>query len=176
VVKRIRDAGGRYDELRVGDSLPYRVGFTQDPEGNVLELVGLREPAGRALETRLQIGLTVSDIERSRDFYGRVLGLEEEPIMQVGGNVKTRYGFVWGKTTVKFWGLPEAPPAQTGAPQRHAGIRLFTAMVEDLDAAHAELVAKGVPVRVAPLELSGVARILFFADPDDNWIELAQAL
>ena len=176
VVERIRAAGGRYDALRVNDSLPYRVGFTQDPEGNVLELVGLREPAGRALSTRLQIGLTVADVERSRHFYGQVLGLEEEPIMKVGGNVGVRYGFIWGKTTVKFWGLPQAPPAQTGAPQRHAGIRLFTVMVDDLDEAMAELTAKDVPVRVAPMDLAGVARIAFIADPDDNWIELAQAL
>lgn len=176
VVERIASAGRRYDPLPVSDALPYRVGFTQDTEGNVLELVGLREPAGRALATRLQIGLTVADVERSRHFYGQVLGLKEEEPMRVGGNVRTRYGFTWGRTTVKFWGLPQAPPAQTGAPQRHAGLRLFTAMVEDLDAAHAELVAKQVPIRMPPTDLGGVARILFFADPDDNWIELAQLL
>ena len=176
VVQRIADAGRRYDPLPVNEALPYRVGFTQDPEGNVLELVGLREPAGRALATRLQIGLTVADVERSRRFYGQVLGLEEEKPMRVGGNVGTRYGFLWGRTTVKFWGLPQAPPPQTGAPQLHAGLRLFTSMVEDLDEAHAELVAKGVPIRMAPTALGNVARILFFADPDDNWIELAQLL
>jgi catechol 2,3-dioxygenase-like lactoylglutathione lyase family enzyme len=96
--------------------------------------------------------------------------------MRVGGNVRTRYGFVWGRTTVKFWGLPQAPPAQTGAPEWRAGLRLFTALVEDLDAAHAELVAKQVPIRMPPTQLGDVARILFFADPDDNWIELAQLL
>jgi catechol 2,3-dioxygenase-like lactoylglutathione lyase family enzyme len=176
VVQRIQDAGRRYDALPVSDSLAYRVGFTQDPEGNVLELVGLREPAGRKLSTRLQIGLTVADVERSRHFYGQMLGLEEEPPMRVGGHVGTRYGFLWGRTTVKLWGLPTAPPAQTGAPQLHAGLRLFTVMVEDLAEAHAELVAKDVPVRMPPTDLAGVAKIMFIADPDDNWIELAQRL
>ena len=176
VVARIERAGRRFDALPVRDSLPYRVGFTQDPEGNVLELVGLREPAGPKLATRLQIGLTVADVERSRHFYGQVLGLEEEPPMRVGGTVGTRYGFLFGKTTVKFWGLPQTPPVQTGAPQLHAGLRLFTAMVEDLAEAHAELVARGVPISMQPTDLAGVAKILFFADPDDNWIELAQLL
>jgi catechol 2,3-dioxygenase-like lactoylglutathione lyase family enzyme len=176
VVGRIQRAGRRYDARSVPETLPYRVGFTQDPEGNVLELVGLRRAPGERLATRLQIGLTVADAERSRRFYGELLGLPEETPMKVGGSVGTRYGFVWGATTVKFWALPQAPPARTGAPDRHAGLRLFTAMVEDLDEAHADLVARGAPIRMAPTDLAGVARIMFIADPDDNWIELAQRL
>jgi len=174
--ERLIAHGAPFNELENTGRLPYRVGFTRDPEGNILELVGLRKPLGRDLSTRMQIGLTVADVERSRHFYGRVLGLEEEPVMPVGGNVKKRYGFIWGSTTIKFWGLPEAPPAHTGPPEARAGIRLFTAMVDDLDAAHAELVAKQVPIRLEPTALGDVARILFFADPDDNWIELAQLL
>jgi catechol 2,3-dioxygenase-like lactoylglutathione lyase family enzyme len=176
VVGRLQAAGRRYDPLTTGAELPYRVGFTQDPEGNVLELIGLRKPAGRALSTRLQIGLTVADVERSRRFYGETLGLPEEPVMKVGGNVGQRYGFTWGATTVKFWGLPTPPPAQTGTPNAHAGARLFTVMVDDLDATHAELVSKQVPIRMEPTDLGSVARIFFIADPDDNWIEFAQLL
>ncbi len=175
-IERLQAGGHRFDWFPGAESLPYRVGFTRDPEGNVLELVGLARPAGPRLSTRMQIGLTVSDVERSRHFYGSVLGLKEERPMKVGGAVGTRYGFTWGTTTIKFWGLPEAPPLQTGPPEKRAGIRLFTALVRDLDLAHDELAARNVPIRVEPRTLSDVARLLFFADPDDNWIELVQLL
>lgn len=174
IVARLDAAGRKHSSVPTGDA-PYRVAFTKDPEGNVIELVGLKRPGGPELKTRLQIGLTVADVERSRHFYGQVLGLEEEPVMKLGA-MGTRYGFVWGKTTVKFWAAPSQVPVQTGAPHAHAGLRLFTVMVEDLDEAHRELVAKDVPVRVEPYELPGIARIMFVADPDDNWIELAQRL
>ena len=176
IVQRVQRAGLRYDPAPRAPDAPYQVGFVRDPEGNVVELVGLREPAGSALSTRLQIGMTVSDVERSRDFYGRVLGLEEQKPLPMGGRFGTRYSFTLGSTVIKFWSLAETPPAQTGAWNAHAGLRLFTAMVEDVDAAHSELVAKGVPIRVAPTNLGTVAKIMFFADPDDNWIELGQLL
>jgi catechol 2,3-dioxygenase-like lactoylglutathione lyase family enzyme len=172
---RLDAAGKKYSTLPTPESATYNVAFTKDPDGNVLELVGLKKPAGDALRARLQIGLTVSDIERSRHFYGKQLGLPEEPIMKVGGNVGTRYGFTWGKTTIKFWHVPGDLPKQTGSPNEHAGIRMFTAMVPDIDAAREELKSKDIPI-VMDTELPGLARILFFADPDGNWIELAQRL
>jgi catechol 2,3-dioxygenase-like lactoylglutathione lyase family enzyme len=175
VVSRLDGVGRRHASVPTGE-LPYRVEFTKDPEDNLLELVGLRTPAGDKLTSRLQVGLTVSNIERSRHFYGRQLGLPEEPVMRLGGEMGVRYGFTWGSTTIKFWGRYEQLPVQTGAPNLRAGIRMFTVMVEDLDEAHAELVTKDVPVRMAPTELPGVARIMFVADPDDNWIEIAQRL
>jgi catechol 2,3-dioxygenase-like lactoylglutathione lyase family enzyme len=178
VVARLDAAGKRHNSLPTGD-LPYRVEFTTDPEGNVLELVGFKQPAGDKLTSRIQIGLTVRDVPRSRHFYGAQLGLREEPVMKLGnsGAIRERYGFVWGATTIKFWQAP-APdlPVHTGAPTQRAGVRMFTAMVEDIDAAHAELSAKDIPITMAPTELPGVARIMFIADPDGNWIELAQRL
>jgi catechol 2,3-dioxygenase-like lactoylglutathione lyase family enzyme len=174
VVARLDGAGRRHSSLPTGE-LPYRVAFTKDPEDNLLELVGLRTPAGEKLTSRLQVGLTVADVERSRHFYGKQLGLPEEPVMNLGEMGK-RYGFTWGSTTIKFWGRSAELPVHTGAPTLRAGIRMFTVMVEDLDEAHAELVARDVPVRMAPTELPGVARIMFVADPDDNWIELAQRI
>jgi catechol 2,3-dioxygenase-like lactoylglutathione lyase family enzyme len=172
---RLDAAGKKHSTLPVPESSTFRVAFTKDPDGNVLELVGLKQPAGDKLRARLQIGLTVSDIERSRHFYGKQLGLPEEPIMKVGGTVDVRYGFTWGTTTIKFWHVPGELPRQTGAPNDHSGIRMFTAMVKDMDAARAELVARDIPI-VMETELPGVARILFFADPDGNWIELAQRI
>ena len=179
LLARLDAAGSRYSTLPVPEKLGYRVAFTKDPEGTRLELVGLTKPGGPALRARLQVGLTVADIERSRHFYGQVLCLPEQPVMKLSGTgsqVSERYGFTWGSSTVKFWTLPGERPVHTGAPVQRAGVRYFTAMVEDLDAAHEELRAKDVPIRMPPRELPGVAKIMFIADPDDNWIELAQRL
>lgn len=176
VLGRLDAAGHKHSSLPVPADLAYRVSFAKDPEGNVLELVGLHKPAGDRLKARLQVGLTVADVERSRHFYGTQLGLPEEPVMKVGGAVGVRYGFTWGTSTVNFWSVPGELPVETGAPNERAGIRFFTAMVEDLAAAHDELVSKDVKVVMPPTELPGVARIMFIADPDGNWIELAQRL
>lgn len=176
VVLRLDQGGRRHTPLDPGPDSPYTVEFTKDPEGNVLELIGLRKPASAPLTSRLQVGLTVANVDRSRRFYGEQLGLPEEPIMKVGGAVGVRYGFTWGSTTIKFWSLREPPPVQTGAPMLRSGIRTFTAMVEDVDEAHAELLAKDVPVAMAPVDLPGIARVMFISDPDGNWIELAQTL
>jgi catechol 2,3-dioxygenase-like lactoylglutathione lyase family enzyme len=176
VLARLDAAQHKHAALPLPEGTAYRVALTKDPEGNVLELIGLDKPAGKELTVRLQIGLTVADLERSRHFYGELLGLPEQTPLKVGGLVDTRYGFTWGATTVKMWKLPSDLPARTGTPNSLAGLRYFTAMVEDLDAAQAELVRKGIPVVMEPKELPGVARILFFADPDGNWIELAQRL
>lgn len=179
VLARLDAAGKRYSTLPVPEKLGYRVAFTKDPEGTTLELVGLTKPAGDELRARLQVGLTVRDVERSRHFYGQQLGLPEQPVMKLAGTgtqVSERYGFTWGASTVKLWTLGSELPVHTGAPVSRAGVRYFTGMVEDLDAAYAELVAKDVPVRMPPRELPGLAKIMFIADPDDNWIELAQRL
>jgi catechol 2,3-dioxygenase-like lactoylglutathione lyase family enzyme len=176
ILARLDTAGRRHAPLAVGDASLYRIEVTKDPEGNVIELIGLHTPAGDERTDRMQVGLTVANVERSRHFYGEVLGMPEEPPMQVGGEIGTRYGFKWGTTTIKFWSLPQELPVQTGSPTQRAGLRMLTAMVEDIDAAHAELLAKGVPIALPPTDLGGVARIMFMTDPDGNWLELAQRI
>ena len=177
VLERITAAERKFAMLPVSEALGYRVAMVKDPEGNVVELIGLKKPAGKELSARLQIGLTVGDLERTKRFYGELLGLPEQPPMKIGSaNVDTRYAFTWGATTVKFWKIPGELPVQTGSPNSFAGIRYFTAMVEDIDAAHAAVKSKDIPVMMAPIELGTVARLMFIADPDGNWIELAQRL
>jgi glyoxylase I family protein len=179
VLARFDAAGLPYDRLALPESTPFQVAFATDADGNALELVGLRAPAGDRLTARMQIGLTVADVQRSRRFYGELLGLQEEPEMKLPASMNTvgnvRYGFVLGKTTIKFWSKGELP-TKTGAPARYTGIRLITAHVQDADAAHAELVGRGVEVKVPPHDFQGLARVFFIADPDGNWIEFASPL
>jgi len=179
VLARLDAAGHAYQRLSLPEGTPFSVAFSADADGNALELVGLAEPAGEALRARLQIGLTVADVARSRHFYGELLGLREEPEMRLPRSMgvvgDTRYGFVAGRTTIKFWSRGPDLPTWSGAPGRRTGIRLMTAFVDDVDATHERLLARGVTVKVPPGDFQGLARVMFVADPDGNWIELASA-
>jgi catechol 2,3-dioxygenase-like lactoylglutathione lyase family enzyme len=179
VLARFDQAGHKYARLPLPEASTFEVAFSTDADGNALELVGLKKAAGDKLKTRMQIGLTVSDVPRSRKFYGELLGLREEPEMKLPASMGTvgnvRYGFLFGATTVKFWGKGELP-TKTGAPSRYTGIRLITAQVEDTDTAHAELQRRGVEIKVPPHDFQGLARVMFITDPDGNFIEIASPL
>jgi glyoxylase I family protein len=175
VLARMDAEGHDYRRLPLPDDAPFRVAFSSDPDGNALELVGVKN-APEAFEPRLQIGLTVADVQRSRQFYGEMLGLKEEPEMKLPASMNTlgnvRYGFILGNTTIKFWGKGELP-TKTGAPARFTGIRLITAHVPDTDAVHEQLKARGVAIKLPPHDFEGLARVMFVTDPDGNFIEFA---
>ena len=181
VLARFDAKGLPYRRLPLPENTPFKVAFANDADGNALELVGLGKPGGDKLTTRMQIGLTVADVARSRHFYGQLLGLREEPEMKLPASMgvvgNTRYGFIAGSTTIKFWSRlgsqGEPLPVKSGPPGRLSGIRLMTAFVADVDAAVAELRARGVPIKGEPSDFGGLARVAFIADPDGNWIELA---
>jgi catechol 2,3-dioxygenase-like lactoylglutathione lyase family enzyme len=179
VLARLDERKLPYRRLELGEGSALKVAFASDADGNALELVGLAKPAGERFTARMQIGLTVADIERSRHFYGQLLGLREEPEMKLPKSMgvvgNTRYGFVCGATTIKFWSRG-ALPVKTGAPARQTGIRLMTAFVPNVDATWSELRARGVTVKGEPHDFGGIARVAFIADPDGNWIELAGPL
>jgi catechol 2,3-dioxygenase-like lactoylglutathione lyase family enzyme len=179
VLARFDAAGMKYNRLPLPETSTFEVAFASDPDGNALELVGLKKPAGDRLTTRMQIGLTVSDIQRSRHFYGELLGFKEEPEMKLPASMgvvgNTRYGFIAGASTIKFWSRGQLP-VLSGQPGKRTGIRLITAFVADVDALAPVLRERGVPIKVEPHDLAGLARVMFITDPDDNWIELVSPL
>jgi catechol 2,3-dioxygenase-like lactoylglutathione lyase family enzyme len=176
---RLDAKGHAYTPLQLPDSSPLRVAFTSDADGNALELVGLKSSPSAGFKTRMQVGLTVSDVQRSRRFYGELLGLKEEPEMKLPASMGTvgnvRYGFQLGTTTIKFWSKGELA-SRTGAPARYTGIRLITAHVEDTDAVHERLKSGGVDIKVPPHDFQGLSRVMFITDPDGNFIEFASPL
>lgn len=179
VLARMKERSHPFRMLPLPEQTPYRVAFSNDADGNALELVGLRQPAGPQLAIRMQIGLTVSDIARSRHFYGELLGLPEEPEMKLPASMgvvgNTRYGFRAGGTTIKFWSRG-ALPTWSGAPGKRTGLRMITAFVDDVDAVHDLLRGRGVPIKIPPQDFGNVARMMIAADPDNNWIEFAKQL
>ncbi len=156
-------------------SLNIKVAFLTDPDANQIELVGLLPDADPARADKVQLGFTVSDSEKTRVFYGKTLGLEElpsTPLASLGGAIK--YSFLAGKTTIKFWSLGKPLPSHTGPPAEALGLRYITFLVKDVDAVYQLLKTRGAKIATPPFDFGGIARIMFVADPDGNYIEFAQ--
>ena len=105
--------------------------------------------------TRLDfVGIPSQDPERSRGFYVETLGLRPDD--------HGRFEFWAGETCFGIW-----EPARLGiefAPQKNAHPALH---VDDVEAARAELEAKGVTFAAETLD-TGVCHMALFTDPDGN--------
>jgi len=100
------------------------------------------------------VGIPSQDAERSRRFYGEVLGLRPDE--------RGEYEFWVGETCLGIW-----EPEKMGrpfAPQKNAHLALH---VEDVAAARAELEAKGVEFAGETFD-TGVCHMALFTDPDGN--------
>ena len=94
------------------------------------------------------------DAERSRQFYGHMLGLRPDDHGQSE--------FWAGQTCLGIW-----EPGRFGmafAPQKNAHLALH---VDDVGAARAQLEAKGVTFAGETVD-TGVCQMAFFTDPDGN--------
>src|SRR5215471_13622579 len=101
------------------------------------------------------VSFLTQDIARARRFYSEVLGLEIET--EGESDMELRAGQVT---------LDVFDPSSIGQPfaPSPAGLAL---RVADVDAARAELEAKGVVFHGETIE-TGVCRMAFFQDPDGN--------
>jgi catechol 2,3-dioxygenase-like lactoylglutathione lyase family enzyme len=100
------------------------------------------------------VGIPSQDSERSRRFYGETLGLRADEHAQ--------FEFWAGETCLGIW-----EPARVGmefAPQKNGHLALH---VDDVEAARAELQAKGVTFASETVD-TGVCHMAFFTDPDGN--------
>jgi predicted enzyme related to lactoylglutathione lyase len=132
-----------------------------DPDGQWVELVVGPRAVGAAPETlsRLEVGLTVSDIEKSRAFYREFVGLEELQPVESAALGTTKYPYRHGTTTVNLWTFGKTLPANTYT----AGIQY---VISDVEAVDARARARGVTI-VTPLGNFGAGlRTIWLGDPD----------
>jgi catechol 2,3-dioxygenase-like lactoylglutathione lyase family enzyme len=106
------------------------------------------------------ISVPVTDMERSKQFYGETLGLPQVtdggfPEYQLGENVSLYL------LSLESVGSKFTSPHTAG----------FTLRVPDVEEAKKELEAKGVEFHRDTLD-TGVCHMAFFADPDGNEIVL----
>ncbi len=141
------------------------VSMTRDPDGNVVEIMGV--PRSASAET-FTWGMAVSDDATARKFYGAVLGLQEfDPWNLPPPFSMKMYLFATGAGRVKFSAPQGQRPREADAGPDAPGLRSVTLRVADLAAAR-----KGLTKRGAKVE--GEKRLLV-TDPDGNRIYIEQA-
>jgi catechol 2,3-dioxygenase-like lactoylglutathione lyase family enzyme len=136
-----------------------RSALVDDPDGQPVELVVLPGASAEALG-RIEIGLTVADLERSRAFYRSFVGLEELPPAEDLRFGTMKYPFRHGSTTISLRSFGPGLPADTGS----GGIQYVVSNV-DVVAALAE--ARHVTVEQPLQGLRGFdLRTIWLDDPD----------
>lgn len=135
-----------------------RVAMVRDPEDQWVELVVVPGAPPEVFD-RIEVGLTVSNLDRSRAFYRDFVGLDElppvhDPILGV-----MKYPYRHGTTTVNLWSFGAGLPANT----RTAGIQY---VVSDVDRVDELARARRVTID-QPLGGFGASlRTIWLADPD----------
>lgn len=117
------------------------------------------------------VAIICSDYPRSKAFYTDTLGLKivHEVYREARDSWKLDLEVAPG-VQIELFSFP-SPPARVSRPEAQ-GLRHLAFAVDDVDAAVADLTARGVvcePIRVD--EYTG-RRFTFFADPDDLPLEL----
>jgi glyoxylase I family protein len=127
------------------------------------------------------VSIAVSDMERSIAFYRDVFGWEQifdermegeafDRLTGVAGAAGQACGGRIGSLRVELMHFNFIPTVTT-APG--LGLRVLSMEVADARAAHAELVARGIPVSGPPVEVFGV-HMFFVLDPDGQGIEMCE--
>jgi catechol 2,3-dioxygenase-like lactoylglutathione lyase family enzyme len=150
-----------------------KVARTTDPDGNWVELIFPGAAAPAESLNQIAIVLMVADEAKSREFYGKTLGIPETP---PHGKPETGllYAYTAGKATILVKGIKNAT-AHTGKVMDAAGYRSIRFSVKDVDALAAELRESGVPIPSPPHKGHGGAQAMYVADPDGNYLEFLSA-
>jgi catechol 2,3-dioxygenase-like lactoylglutathione lyase family enzyme len=145
-----------------------RAAMVLDPEKQWVELVVIPN-APPATYQRLEVGITASNLEKSRAFYRSFVGLEELPPVVDPALGTTKYPFRHGETTINVWSFGGTVPANKSS----AGIQYVISNVEAVDTK-----AKAESVTIdRPLGLFGQGlRTIWLSDPDGVTNYFAQIL
>jgi len=135
--------------------------------------LGIAPGAAPAVELSVPdyVVIVVEDVGRALDFYTRVLGLElghrSGPFAQLSTG-STRVALYAREAMAATLGFPIAP-ADPYAPGFELGFK-----VADVDAAYAELLARGARSATPPTDRPWGQRTAYVRDPDGHLIELAE--
>ena len=138
------------------------------------------------------IGVTVSNLEKSLNFYTEMLGFEIQKKAHESGECLENFTSLKdvNVTTVKmvdktknilellcFESHPEKPHNNKARRLSEIGCSHFALTVENLDALYEKLVDCGIefnyPVQISP---DGKVKVAFCRDPDGTFIELVEVL
>jgi hypothetical protein len=136
-----------------------RSALVRDPDGQDVEVVIVPDATAEQL-ARIEVGLTVGDLARSREFYRSFVGLEELPPVDDERFGTRKYSYRHGATTISLRGFGIDLPADTGS----GGIQYVVSNVDFVDALAKE---RGVPIDQPLGGLRGFdLRTIWLDDPD----------
>jgi len=167
--KKRLDVNG-YDETEI-NAMPgsaYRFGIVEDPDGNPVEFYYYDGAGPPGWQQSLQIALTVSDVEASREFYGKTLGMNAlAPVPMPGNPDRKVHLFTNGPTLIKFWSHGEDLPNHAGRHLDAYGYRYIQYHTKDVHGAHDFVKARGASIDMPPTAVKSMpVDIMFVADPD----------
>jgi glyoxylase I family protein len=123
------------------------------------------------------IAVIASDYEASKGFYTDVVGftLEAEYFRAERRSWmgKLALNGTYILELFSFEGTP-GPPARPSQPEA-LGLRHLAFAVDDVDAAHAELSARGITVEELRVDPNTLKKMFFFRDPDGLPLEIYEA-
>ncbi len=119
------------------------------------------------------LAIIVSDYEKSKDFYTKILGLK--PVREVYRNERGSYKLdleVNGEYQIELFSFPN-PPERPSYPEA-AGLRHLAFEVDDIESAANAIAQQGIKVEPIRIDPFTDKKFTFFADPDGLPIELYQ--
>ena len=119
------------------------------------------------------VTIYADDLSASRRFYGDLLQMQE--IFANHDSVVYQMGSACLNVLMKE-NAPELVEPLPIAPSSAGSRSLLTVTVDDVDAAHAALVARGVTFLNGPIDRPWRMRTAAFADPSGHCWELAQKI
>ena len=127
-------------------------------------------------KSAIDLGIVVSDSERSLAFYRDLLGFEHvADIPMPGGFGGTMHRLNCGDTLIKLVSLKKNPEVQgSGGMNAATGYRYFTMIVSNLNEIMDACQEAGVSVAVPITEVRPGVTIGMVEDPDGNWVEFVE--
>jgi catechol 2,3-dioxygenase-like lactoylglutathione lyase family enzyme len=127
-------------------------------------------------KSAIDLGIVISDSERSLAFYRDLLGFEhvaDTPMPIAGGGTMHRLNC--GDTLLKLVKLTTTPDQRgDGGIAGATGMRYFTMIVTNLEEIMAACAEAGTTVAVPVTEVRPGVTIGMVEDPDGNWVEFVQ--
>jgi catechol 2,3-dioxygenase-like lactoylglutathione lyase family enzyme len=126
------------------------------------------EPAKDSLD----LGILVSDIKASLNFYQNILGLkyvEERPVW-----FGTMHRLRFGNSDFKLIDPSQMPPKGPIGLESQLGFRYVTFVIKNLSKLCKELKDKGIEFTIPEKEIRPGVRIAMVKDPDGNIVEFVE--
>ena len=120
----------------------------------------------------LDLGILVSDIKASLNFYQNILGLEFVGITPVWFGTMHRLRF--GTSDFKLVDPKTVPPKGVIGLEKQLGFRYVTFVIKNLTELCAELKGKGVEFTLPETEVRPGIRVAMVKDPYGNIVEFVE--